>query len=301
MQGSASSIRVALDAACLLGEGLHWDVGRGALWFVDIHGRRLLCWDGRSRSAREWALSQRIGWVIPEPWGDSLLVGLQEGIARITPDEGQRPLEWLARPFEGRPQMRLNDAKADGVGAIWTGSLNNDDEARSDGALYRFDPDGRFTLVDSGYTVANGPAISPDGATMLHTDSGRRTIYAFDLDQAAGKITNKRIWKRFEANEGYPDGMCFDADGCVWVAHWGGGCVSRFQADGRLLTRVELPASLITNVCFGGERFERLFVSSARAGLSSDRLSKEPAAGSLFEIIDPGTHGFSSGGRRKSC
>jgi D-xylonolactonase len=126
----------------------------------------------------------------------------------------------------------------------------------------------------------------------LHTDSGRRTIYAFDLDVVAGQLSNRRVWKQFADDDGYPDGMCFDAEGAVWVAHWGGGCISRIAADGRLLRRVHLPTSHITNVCFGGPALDRLFVSSARAGLSDDQLATQPLAGSLFEVLDPGVTGL---------
>jgi D-xylonolactonase len=127
---------------------------------------------------------------------------------------------------------------------------------------------------------------------MLHTDSGRRTIYAFDLDVASGTVANKRAWKVFAPDEGYPDGMCFDAEGGVWVAHWGAGCISRFAPDGALLQRVALPVTQVTNVCFAGARLERLFVSSARVGLSVAELQQQPLAGGLFEVLGHGAVGL---------
>jgi sugar lactone lactonase YvrE len=160
--------------------------------------------------------------------------------------------------------------------------------------LFRLGTDGQLTVVDTGYTVANGPAINADSTKMLHTDSGRRTIYAFDMDAPKGQLSNKRVWKVFTEAEGYPDGMCFDAEGCVWVAHWGGSCVSRFALDGTLLKRVSLPTSNVTNVCFGGEGLDRLFVSTARAGLTPEQLQAQPEAGCLFEIENPGVKGLPS-------
>ncbi len=146
--------------------------------------------------------------------------------------------------------------------------------------------------MDAGYTVANGPAISPDGTLMMHTDSARRTIYAFDLKVAAGTVANKRVWNVFADDEGYPDGMSFDADGCVWVAHWGAGCISRFALDGRLLQRVQLHVSQVTNVCFAGPGLSRLFVSSARVGFSAEQLASQPQAGGLFEVLNHGAVGL---------
>lgn len=262
---------------------------------VDIHGQRVMAWDTHSVAWQSWASPQRVGWVIPATHGDTWLAGLQQGVARVSLSSSNSDLvveDWLVKPFEGQPALRLNDAKADHSGAIWAGSLNNDDESRSDGALYRLGPDGQWTVQDTGYLVANGPAIHPEGKLMLHTDSGRRTIYAFDLDVAAGRLDRKRVWRVFSEDEGYPDGMTFDADGCLWAAHWGVGCISRFAPDGSLLRRIVLPASNITNVCFGGADLGRLFVSSARAGLSPQALASQPLAGSLFEVDAAGVRGL---------
>ena len=278
-----------------LGEGLHWDAGRGGIWMTDIHGCRLMFGLDDASAWQVWDLPQRVGWVIPCASGDAVLLGLQGGLARMPwplAGSAQIAFDWVAQPFGANAALRLNDAKADASGAVWAGSLNNDDETRADGCLFRLGTDGQFTVEDTGYTVANGPAIRGDGQLMLHTDSGRRTIYAFDLDAAAGQLSNKRVWKQFADDEGYPDGMCFDAEGGLWVAHWGAGCISRFAPDGGLLRRVRLPTSHITNVCFGGAALDRLFVSSARAGLSVDQQATQPLAGALFEVLAPGVKGL---------
>lgn len=278
-----------------LGEGLHWDTQRGCLWMTDILGAELRRWWPGTGIWQSWQLPQRLGWVLPHIDDGTVLLGLQGGLAR-TRDAlvvGAAPeLAWVSRPFSSRPSLRLNDAKADSTGAVWAGSLNHDDESLSEGCLYRLGTDGNLSVVDEGYKVANGPAISADERLMLHTDSGRRLILAFDLDVAAGTLASRRVWRQFTPEDGYPDGMCFDAEGCVWVAHWDGACISRFTSNGRLLRRERLPTSQITNVCFGGENLDRLFVSSARVGLLPEQLVDEPLAGALFEIIEPGVRGL---------
>jgi D-xylonolactonase len=291
---ATADVTLALDVRAQLGEGLHWDAAAQYLWMVDIHGRRVLRWALDATAWDEWTVPQRVGWVIPERNRDSMLLGLQAGFARARLGHpGQEvELEWIARPFEGRPALRLNDAKADATGAIWGGSLNDDDESRSDGCLFRLAPDGRLDVVDTGYTVANGPAIAPDGSTLMHTDSGRRTIYAFDLDAAAGRLSNKRVWKSFDVEDGYPDGMTFDREGALWVAHWGAGRLNRFDTDGRLLRTLHLPAPNVTNVCFAGPALDRLFVTTARTGLSAQALAAAPLAGALFEVVAPGAVGL---------
>jgi len=276
----------------VLGEGLHWDAVRSRLWFVDIHGQRIACWRPGDERWQEWATPQRVGWVIPLYGSEALLAGFQQGVARVRLGE-QLTFDWVCHAFAGAPHLRLNDAKADSSGAVWAGSMNNDDDSRADGRLFRIDAaTAAMAAVDTGYRVANGPAIHPNGRLLLHTDSALRIIYAFDLDVATGRLANRRVWKRFDGAEGYPDGMTFDADGCLWVAHWGAGCISRFTPGGALLRRVKLPASHISNVCFGGTALDRLFVTSARAGLSPAQHAAEPLAGAMFEVDAQGVKGL---------
>lgn len=285
--------RLLVDGRCGLGEGVCWDQAAGRVLYVDIHGCAVHAYHPVSGAVQTWASPQRIGWLIPRQGQPGFVAGLQEGFASVVlGDAAELDITWLNKPFEGRASLRLNDAKADQQGRIWAGSLNNDAESQPDGVLFRLLPDGSVGTVDTGYCVANGPAISPDGRTLLHTDSARKTIYAFDLDGASGALSNKRIWKVLGPDEGYPDGMNFDAQGCLWLAHWGAGCVSRFDLTGQLLARVQLPASQITNVAFGGAQLDRLFVTTARVGLSDAQLALEPHAGGLFEVLGHGATGL---------
>lgn len=287
----AVSVNPVADVRCQLGEGLHWDAVRQCLWGVDIHDCKVWCWAPDAPQAQQWAVPQRVGWVLPvQGNANQVLLGLQRGVACASAHT-MEVLHWWQQPFTANTSMRLNDAKADATGAVWCGSLNNDDESQAWGCLYRLGSDGTWATMDTGYTVANGPAINANQTVLMHTDSGRRTIYRFDLDASAGALSNKQVWKVFSDSEGYPDGMCFDESGCLWVAHWGGGCISRFAPDGRLLERFNLPTSHITNVCFGGPQLDRLFVTSAQAGLSAEQLAKEPMAGRVFEVLGHGAKG----------
>ena len=76
-----------------------------------------------------------------------------------------------------------------------------------------------------------------------------------------------------------------DAEGGLWIAHWGGSRVSRFDPDGKVEREIRLPASQITSMTFAGESFERMFITSAADGID------EPHAGCLFEA-DPGVRGL---------
>ena len=99
------------------------------------------------------------------------------------------------------------------------------------------------------------------------------------------------MWKRFEAADGAPDGMCFDAEAALWIACWGAGCVRRLALDATLLAQIELPPRQISSVAFGGEDLATLIITSAREGLSPQDLQAQPMAGMSF-TLRPGVRGL---------
>ena len=233
---------------------------------------------------RSWDLDEQICWVAPRAGGDGYLAGLRQAIAELDVD----PLRItpLAALDADRPNNRLNDAKVDSLGRIWAGSMD-DLEQDFTGSLFRIDRDRSIERVDTGYCVANGPAFSPRGDTLYHTDSARRTVWRFALGPD-GALGERRVFVTFRQEWGYPDGMTTDAEGGVWIAHWDGGRVSRFSPDGVLDRSIALPVSRVTSCAFAGEEYRRLFVTTAAIGRPD-----EPLAGGLFEL-DPGVAGLPS-------
>ena len=266
---------VPRDSRDLLGEGPLWSARRNALFWVDIMGCTLRRLALDSGAVTSWAMPERIGWAIEREGRDDLVIGLKSGFATLSLDPFA--IAGIGDPEPERPDNRLNDAKVDRHGRIWAGS-KHDDDAQASGALHRLDADLSWHRMDDNYGVANGPCFSPDGSILYHTDSDRRTIYAFDA-HADGRIENKRLFLRFQDEWGYPDGMTVDAAGGLWVAHWGGGRISRFRDSGTLDRSIALPATNITSLTFAGHRLDRLFVTSAAEGCTQEH------AGALFEVF----------------
>jgi xylono-1,5-lactonase len=271
-----------------LGEGPLWHAPSGRFFFVDVHGCALHAWHASTGARQSWPLPERIGWLIARRDGDGFMAGLQSGFARLWLEPALR-LEKLGSPHAGQPDVRLNDAKADCHGRIWAGSMNNVDMRRADGQLTRLDPDGSFTVMETGIRIANGPCIRADGTRMLHTDSALDCVYHYHIG-LNGDLLNKQEWKRFGGRQGTPDGMTLDANGNVWIAFWGGACLRQFTPDGELLQRVDLPALQITSVAFGGDDLQSLVVTSARNGMSDKQLAQYPGSGSVF-LLRPGVAG----------
>jgi xylono-1,5-lactonase len=272
-----------------LGEGPVWDAAAARFLFVDIHGCTVHAWSPINDTLQQWKLPERVGWVIPRRDGDGHVAGLQSGFFRLWLDPAPR-LEPIGSPHPAEPAMRLNDAKADPWGRVWAGSMNNHDPARPDGRLARLDPDGGIEIVERGLRICNGPAIDADGSLLMHTDSAARTIHRYRL-HADGHLTDKMLWRRFTAADGAPDGMSFDAEGTLWIAFWGAGCIRRFALDGTLLRQINLPALQITSLAFGGPGLDTLLVTSAYDGLSQAARRAEPLAGACF-VLHPGVRGL---------
>jgi xylono-1,5-lactonase len=279
-------VKIALPTQCALGEGLHWDVQRNLVWFVDIHGPDLYWFNPETREYGSRSMPEPIGWVLSARNSERVLVGLRSGVALLDAFDKSAQPEWIDRRFPTDTDHRLNDAKADKLGRLWYGSMSASDESKSVGCFARYEVGNGFpVIIDGGYLVTNGPAFNEDCTVMLHNDSGRRLTYRYTVDVQSGVSTERSIWKRFVEDDGFPDGMNFDADGCVWIAHWGAAKLCRYDGEGNRLLTVEIPTSNVTNVCFGGKDMARMFVTTASRGLSSAQRASQSTAGALFEVL----------------
>jgi sugar lactone lactonase YvrE len=273
------------DVKAVLGEGPVWVAGERALYWVDINARKIFRFD-QAGALSSWETPMRVGSLAPRAAG-GFVAGTNEGLVFIDLEDGR--FDRLGNPEASRPDNRFNDGKVDRSGRFWAGTMD-DKEKEAAGTLYRLDPDLRWTSIDSGYRVTNGPAFSPDGRVMYHNDSARRVTYAFDLDQA-GKASNRREFARYGGDDGFPDGMTVDAEGCLWIAFWDGWCLRRLSPDGERLVELPMPIQRPTSCAFGGEQLDRLFITSARRDLQGTELDKQPFAGGLF-AADVGVTGI---------
>ena len=277
-------VQCIADVHAVLGEGPVWVTRESALYWLDIKGRKIFRLDEDGRPT-EWPTPRRIGSLAPRKSG-GFIAGTEDGIAIVDPAADR--FEIIARPEKQLPDNRFNDGKVDRRGRFWAGTMD-DSERAATGTLYCITPAG-WAAVDGGYKVTNGPAFSPSGDVMYHSDSARQVTYAFDMD-ADGQVTNRRTFLQFGPGDGFPDGMTVDDEGCLWIAFWDGWCVRRFSPAGEWVETVKMPVQRPTSCAFGGPDLDRLYVTSASIDLDESALQMQPNAGGLFMMV-PGARGL---------
>lgn len=275
----------------LLGEGPVWDHRAQRLYWVDIEGFALHVYNPATRAHRVLPTGEFIGSAAIRRSG-GLIAALKSGFAAIDPETGS--ITPIADAESRLPGNRFNDGKCDPAGRFWAGSLALDeDNGEGLGNLYCLDADHNVHLKVPGVWISNGLAWTRDARTMYYIDSPKQRVVAYDYDNASGAIANPRAVIEAPASEmGYPDGMTIDEEGMLWIAHWDGGHVCRWNPHtGKELAEIKVPVSRPTSCIFGGEDFGTLYITSARTRLKPEILAGQPLAGSIFKCR-PGVHGL---------
>lgn len=282
-----SEVTCVLRAGALLGESPLWDTTSRVLYWVDIKRREVHRLDPATGRDTRWPTPEVVGSLAVRAAG-GLVVALRSGFHFLDLDTGA--VTPIARPEPDRPENRFNDGKPDRRGRFWAGSMH-DPETAPTGALYRLDADLSCHRMVDGLVCSNALCWSPDGRTMYHADTARRTVWAWDSDPERGEIANRRIFLRLDGEEGAPDGATVDAEGFVWLAHWGGWRLSRHDPTGRAERVIRLPVQCPTCPAFGGPDLDVLYLTSATIGLAAADLARQPWAGGIL-ALDPRARGL---------
>ena len=277
-----------LASGCHWAEGPVWLADHRCLLWSDIPGNRILRWDDQTGQVSPFrAPSNHANGLARDLQGR--LLACEHLTRRVTRTEPDGAITVLASHFDGQRLNSPNDIVCQrfgpGAGSVWFTDPSfgihgwwegEPATAESPHAVYRIDAaSGRLDRVIADLAGPNGLAFSPD-ETVLYVVESRaapsRLIWAYDVG-AGGALTNKRL--HIDANgAGALDGIAVDADGNLWCG-WGSdgrpGAASAgldgvrvFNRAGQPIGHIHLPERC-ANLCFGGERRNRLFMASCHS------------------------------------
>ena len=273
----AASIRPhpeVLLSGLALGESPRWHDGR--LWFSDWLAHEIVALDPQGR--REVilhvdAMPFSIDWL---PDGRLLIVSNADGrrLLRREPDGAVVTHADLG----GLVDRPWNEIVVDGRGNAYVNSICFDlmgGEEPAPGIIAVVAPDGTVRQLADGLAFPNGMAVTPDNSTLIVAESYAKRLTAYDI-AADGGLSHRRVWADVD---GYPDGICLDADGAVWCAAMSR-CV-RVAEGGQVLASVELDRSCFA-CALGGPDDRTLFVMAAEwtgpEGMTSRRRTGQVVA-----------------------
>jgi gluconolactonase len=262
----------------LWGEGAFTEGGAlaedGSILFSDI-GDRIMKYDPKTGAVTPFRdPGGRANGLIFDPKGQLIAAeGANTGGNRrisITGRDGT--VKTLADRYQGKRFNSPNDVAVDASGRVYFSDpryVGDEPRELDFEGVFRVDPDGLVTRLETTAIKPNGLAVSPDGKTLYVADNGptRRALIALDLD-AKGGVSRPRVLVTFQGRG--IDGLTVARDGRI-VATAGSGDkagVYVYKPDGTLDGFIPTPESP-SNVEFGGPRRSTLYIT---AGVSLYRV-----------------------------
>lgn len=282
-------IDVVTNQKCLLAEGPVWDTKQQAICWIDILNGEIYEYSHVGNTLKTISVHQMIG-SFALCSDDNFIAALQNGFAFIDRLTGK--IKMIADPESHLPNNRFNDGKCDPAGRFCAGTMSLSEEHAA-GNFYMIGKDLKVAKKITGVTISNGIAWNKDHTKFYFIDTPTFEVVAFDYNKTSGNIDNKTTIIKIAAKDGSPDGMTLDSEGMLWISHWDGWQVTRWNPlTGEKLLHIPLPVAKITSCTFGGKQLDDLYITSARVGLSINELKKQPLAGSLFVIHNCGYRGM---------
>ncbi len=269
----------------IVAEGFHylecprWHEGR--LWLSDFYAHEVVALShdgGREVMARVPEQPSGLGFL---PDGRALIVSMRD--RKVLRREASGKLELHADLAQLAP-FHCNDMIVDAKGRAYVGNFGWDlmsGAPPKTTCLIRVDPDGRASVAADDLMFPNGTVITPDGKTLVISESFAGQLTAFDI-AADGALSRRRVWARLgdvptefhgdiPDTVSVPDGLCLDAEGAIWVADAIRHCVVRVAEGGRELDRVSTGELGVYACMLGGDDGRTLFMCAAPSFVESER------------------------------
>jgi gluconolactonase len=199
-------------------------------------------------------------------------------------------LPHASQECDGQPLRGPNDLTLDTPhGGFYFTDPGDSGRDNPIGTVHYVDAQGKTHLVDQGLAYPNGIVLTPDGKKLYLAESQHNRVWVYDVI-GPGRVGERRLFANLPAKDpeagqidNQPDGMCLDAAGNLYVAHYGMKQVQVLDPTGKLVARYDGGNVTTSNVAFGGPNMDQLFVTGA--------IGDEENRGGLFRL-DLGVKGL---------
>lgn len=266
-----------------VGESPVWDCEANSLLWIDVRAPAVFRLDPSSGKLSRWTLPEVVG-ALGLVGANKVVLALQRHIAVLHLDGCE--LSYMAAVEDEPSHNRLNEGKVSPSGRWFVfGSMDDRaGEKAPSGALYRAEGDGTVTRLFAGLTIANGIAWTADSNWLYFSDSYLGTVWRAPWNENLGRMGKPMVFTTSADEAGRPDGALMDLSDNYLSAGVSAGCLNKFNPDGKLISRLALPAKAPTMPCLGGSNLTRLFVTSL-VRPTWEKLGEFD--GALFELDAP--------------
>ena len=263
-------------------EGPRWHHGR--LVVSDMGSKQVLTVDLDGTVEEVCVVEGRpsgLGWL---PDGRMLVVSMTD--RRVVRLEADGTLAEHA-DLSDLASAPCNDMVVDGRGNAYVGNpgydMRNPPSPLPAAEVVLVRPDGSAEVVDRSLLFPNGPAVTPDGRTLIVAETMGGRLSAFDIDED-GTLSNRRTFADLPGRA--PDGIALDADGAVWVADANGNACVRVREGGEITNVVDTGRGCFA-CALGGPDRTTLFLLTGE-GFSGQAIRKRTGAIETVEVAVPG-------------
>lgn len=204
---------------------------------------------------------------------DGVLFACDFGRGTVLAVQPDGAVATYAAGHEGTRFHRPNDLAFAPDGALYITDPKSYRSEDPDGTIYRIEPEGDVRPAATELAFPNGLAFDADGQRLYVCESARHRVIRFRVE-ADGGLRDPETFA--ELPGGDPDGINFDRAGNLYVAHFGGGAVIVLDPSGKILRRIAAPGKKPSNVEFGGDNLETLYLTEVETGAVYRRAADTP-------------------------
>jgi len=190
---------------------------------------------------------------------DGYLYVCEYGKGKILQISTNGKIEVYADGYKGEKFNRPNDLTFDDNGNLFFTDPKSYDKNILDGRIFFVDAKTKkVILLEDSLAFPNGINISPVDGKLYVCESAEQKIIRFNITED-NQLINKEDF--IELPGGDPDGIEFDVNGNLYVAHFGGKAVYIFSLEGKLIQKIETPGAKPTNLEFGDADYKTLYLT----------------------------------------